>query len=233
MLCRNGYFCSQINSMRSLFITALFIGIIAFTMGCKSGDPGPATFCDTTCLGDSVKFTGDHKLAPYVYITASACNADTITWSYRGMGVNRKMDIADILKNDGIRIDKDFVKCFFRDTAYAWLLFNDCATGRGYQLKLPFNKTANIGRKGGGINNTDPKFAVADNLVAYTDRGNIFVEEISTGKTAQMTFGEDLGIEFDIIHEYIDSVNITPARIWAKVKVGKEWKEMEKEITLQ
>ncbi len=226
-------FLLQINSMRSLFLSTVFIAFIAAAMGCKSGASTPATFCDTACLKDSVKFTGDHKLAPYVYISATSCNADTITWSYRGMGVNRKMSIPDILKNDEIHINRDFVKCFFRDTAYAWLLFNDCATGRGYQLKLPFNKTANIGRKGGGINNTDPKFAVADGLVAYTDRGNIFVEEIATGKTAQMTFGEDLGIEFDIIHEYIDSVSITPTRIWAKVKVGKEWKEMEKDIDLK
>jgi hypothetical protein len=201
-------------------------------MGCKSGGDAAKTFCDTTCLKDSIKFSGDHRLAPYVYITASSCNADTITWSYRGMGVNRKIDIAGLLKTS-VHINKDYIKCFIKDTAYAWLVFNDCASGRGYQVKLPFNKTDDIGRKSGGINNTDPKFAVADGLIAYTDRGNIFVEEIATGKKAQMTFGEDLGIEFDIIHEYIDSVNITPAKIWSKVKIGKEWVVKEKEITLE
>lgn len=200
-------------------------------MGCKSGETAK-TFCDTTCLKDSIKFTGDHKLAPYVYITASSCIADTITWSYKGMGVNRKIDIAGLLKNS-VHINKNNIKCFIKDTAYAWLVFNDCASGRGYQVKLPFNKTADIGRKSGGINNTDPKFAVADGLIAYTDRGNIFVEEIATGKKAQMTFGEDLGIEFDIIHEYIDSVSITPTKIWSKVKIGKEWVVKEKDITLE
>jgi hypothetical protein len=48
-----------------------------------------------------------------------------------------------------------------------------------------------------------------------------------------MTFGENLGIDYDAIHEYIDSVNVTNSRIWARVKKGTEWKEMEKSITLQ
>lgn len=218
--------------MRSFFIAVLSATIIAFSMGCKSGSSEPPTFCDTSCLKDTIKFVGDHQLAPYVYITASSCMSDSITWSYRGMGVNKKIDIEGTLKRP-IHFQKGFVKCIFKDTAYAWLIFNDCATGRGYQVKLPFNKTADIDRRSGGINNTDPKFSITDGLVANTDRGNVFVEEISTGKKAQMTFGEDLGIEFDIIHEYIDSMNITPTRIWARVKIKNEWKELEKEITLK
>lgn len=217
--------------MRSLFILIVAIAIISFNTGCKSGDT-TKTFCDTACLKDSIKFTGDHRLAPYVYITASSCNADTITWSYKGMGINRKIDIAGLLKSS-VHIDKNYIKCFIKDTAYAWLIFNDCASGRGYQVKLPFNKTDDIGRKSGGINNTDPKFAVADGLIAYTDGGNVFVEEIASGKKAQMTFGEDLRGESSTIHEYIDSVNITSTRIWAKVKIKDEWKELQKDISLE
>ena len=82
--------------------------------------------------------------------------------------------------------------------------------------------------KTSGINNIDPKFSVSDNLIAYTDRGNIFVEDINTGKKALMTFGEKLEIDYDAIHEYIDSVNITNSRIWVKVKVKDGWKELEK-----
>ena len=48
-----------------------------------------------------------------------------------------------------------------------------------------------------------------------------------------MTFGEDIGPDYNAIHQSIDSVNITPARIWVKVKVQNEWKELEKKITLQ
>ena len=43
-----------------------------------------------------------------------------------------------------------------------------------------------------GINSFDPKFSIADGLVAYSDGGNIFVEELTTGKTATMTFGEQI-----------------------------------------
>ena len=43
-----------------------------------------------------------------------------------------------------------------------------------------------------------------------------------------MTFGEKLDIDYDDIHKHIDSVNITDTRIWVKVKVGEEWKELEK-----
>jgi hypothetical protein len=67
----------------------------------------------------------------------------------------------------------------------------------------------------------------------YTDKGNIFVEDIATGKKALMTFGQQLDFDFDVIHETLDSVHITPDRIWAKVKVDKEWKTLEKNITLQ
>jgi hypothetical protein len=226
-------FDHQIIQMRILILLLIIAYSFNISTGCKSASK-EKTFCDTACLKDSIKFTGDHKLAPYVYISASTCIADTLTWSYNGMGVNRKVSLAEFL-NHPVHINKDYIKCIFKDTAYAWLLFNDCATGRGYQLKLPFNKTANIGRKGGGINSTDPKFNVADNLVAYSDRGNLFVEEISTGKKAEMTFGEDLGIDFDYIHDYIDSVNITPTRIWARFKAenGKEWQTKEKTITLE
>jgi hypothetical protein len=217
----------------NIFIIPAMAILLALSLGaCKSSSSTSKIFCDTACLKDSVKFTGDHKLRPYVYISAGTCIADTLTWSYDGMGVNRKVGLADFLNNP-VHINKDYVKCFFKDTAYAWLLFNDCATGRGYQLKLPFNKTATIGRKSSGINSTDPKFSIADNLVAYTDRGNIFVEEMATGKTAQMTFGKALDIDYDALHEYIDSVNITPSRIWVKVKIDDKWTELEKTITLK
>ena len=218
--------------MRSLIIPVFVVASAVYSFGCGSKGSSAKTFCDTACLKDSIKFTGDHKLKPYVYITASSCIADTLTWSYSGMGVNRKMGIADLL-NNMVHINKDYIKCFIKDTAYAWLMFNDCATGRGYQLKLPFNKTDNIGRKSSGINGIDPKFSIADNIVAYTDRGNIFVEEMATGKTAQMTFGKALDIDYDAIHEHIDSVNVTSERIWVKVKIDNEWKELEKKITLK
>ena len=48
-----------------------------------------------------------------------------------------------------------------------------------------------------------------------------------------MTFGKEIDMDPDDIHSSIDSVNITAARIWAKVKIDGEWKVLEKSITLQ
>ena len=136
------------------------------------------------------------------------------------------------MKRD-IALNPDYLRCYIRDTSFAFLIFNDCISGRGYWLKLPFNKTADIGRKSGALNNFDRKFSMPDNIVAYTDRGNLFIEDITNGKTAMMSFSEDTGLDFDAIHETIDSVNITPARIWAKVNLGGKWTDMQKDIQLK
>ena len=145
------------------------------------------------------------------------------------MGSNRKtkFDYSTIFLNKG------FVRCIFKDTAFAYLLFNDCATGRGFQVKLPYDKKQSFVMKTSGINNIDPKFSISDNLLAYTDRGNIYIEEVATGKKAMMTFGEKLDIDYDAIHEYIDSVNITNSRIWTRVKIKDKWEVKEKKITLE
>ena len=207
--------------------------IFAATFGACKSSSGPATFCDTACLKDSIKFINEeHPLQPYVYISASNCIADTLTWSYIDMGINRKLGLPDLV-GAAVRLNKDNVGCFIKDTSYAWLYFNDCSNGRGYQLKIPFNKKENIGRKSSGLNAFDPKFSVAEGLIAYSDRGNLFAEEMATGKTAMMTFGVKVDINYDAIHETVDSVNVTPTRLWAKVKLGTGWKTFEKNISLK
>ena len=85
--------------------------------------------------------------------------------------------------------------------------------------------------KSSGINNTDHRFSIADNIVAHTDRGNIFIQDMNTGKTAMMTFGKEIELDYDNIHNYIDSVNITNERIWVKVKIDGEWAVKEKKFT--
>lgn len=221
---------TQIRFMRILFLLAIIILITATssTSGCKSS--GAKTFCDTACQKDTMKFIKNNNvLRPYVYISFKNCNADSVAWSYIGMGVNRKFELP------AIRLNKDFVRCIINDTTNAWLLFNDCSTGRGFFMKMIYNKNSrSVGSLNPyAINSIDPKFSVADGLVAYTDKGNIFVEEGSTGKKAMMTFGEQLEFDFDNIHQTLDSVNITSSRIWAKFKVKDAWKEEEKNITLQ
>ena len=217
--------------MRSLIIPAIVM-LLAISFGACKSSSSAKTFCDTACLKDSIKFTGDHILKPYVYISARNCMADTIIWSYTGMGVNKKEAVSFFTGRE-VYLNKNYIRCVFKDTGYVWMMFNDCATGHGYLLKLPFNKTASIGRKSKAINNIDPKFSISGNLVAYTDPGNIFVEDMFTGQTAQMTFGKDIGADHNDIHKYIDTVNITPSRIWVKVKIDNEWKELEKKITLK
>jgi hypothetical protein len=208
------------------FIILLLFASIQYS--CKSSS-GNKKFCDSTCLDDTLKFTGDHELKPYLYVIPYNCSADSLVWSYSGLGANRKT----AFDYSGLTVNKNYMRAIFRDTSYVYLLFNDCNTGRGYQLKLPFNKTQNISKRSSGINNLDPKFAVADNMVAYTDRGNIYVEEPATNKKAMMTFGKATDMDYDVIHETLDTVNVTSSRIWVKVKIDGKWIEKEKKIILE
>jgi len=215
------------------YILIAFCSLTLFSCGNKSGN-GSNLFCDTACMKDTIRFIkADHDLKPYLYINAVNCLPDSVIWSYAGMGTNRKLAFEDF-GGHKFSLNKNYMRCFFKDTSYIWLLFNDCTTGRGYLAKIPFDKKQNIIRKGSAINNIDPKFSITDGLVAYTDRGNIFVEDMITGKNAMMTFGEMLkDMDYDAMHEYIDSVNITSTRVWAKVLIGKEWKTLEKTISLK
>lgn len=214
--------------MRLLLLPAVILVLALSFSACKSST-SPKSFCDTACLKDTIKFTGDHALSPYVYITPNNCKPESIIRSHAAMGESLKTDFG----SGSAMINKDFVRCYFNDTSYAYLLFNDCETGRGYQIKLPFNTTGTISKRSSGINSIDPKFAVAENMIAYTDRGNIYVEEIRSGKKAMMTFGKGLDIDYDAIHEFIDTVNVTPDRIWVRVKIDDKWTDLEKKITLE
>lgn len=210
-----------------LFPAALIVLAFSFT-ACKSSS-SPSTFCDTACLKDTIKFTGDHVLMPYVYIAPADCKPASIIRGHGALGASLTTDFGF----GTVSINPSFVRCIFNDTTAAYLLFNDCQTGRGYQVRLPFNQTGTISKRSSGINSIDPKFAVADNMIAYTDRGNIYVEEVISGKKAMMTFGKGLDIDYDAIHEFIDTVNVTADRIWVRVKIDDKWTDLEKKITLE
>jgi hypothetical protein len=214
--------------MKNFLVVVSICLAVTGISSCKKSR-GSKSLCEKGCLKDTVKFTGDHPLAPYVYLLTKDCGADSIIWSYNGMGTSHKIKF----DYPGVTLNSSYITCLFNDTAFAYLLFNDCATKRGYQLKLPFNNSDNISKRSSGINPLDPKFNIAPGLVAYTDRGNIYVEEIKTGKTAMMTFGQATDMDYDAIHETLDSVNVTPSRIWVKIKIEKRWNEMDKNITLQ
>jgi hypothetical protein len=48
-----------------------------------------------------------------------------------------------------------------------------------------------------------------------------------------MTFREQVPIDYDRIHDHIDSVRITSTKIWVRIKIQEQWKELEKEIDLE
>lgn len=220
--------------MKTFLSLVSAMALLTAVYSCKSssGPAAPKTFCDTACLTDTIKFTGDHEKKPTVFITAKNCLPDSIIWSYKGMAADRKTGFTYLLGTT-VNINKDYIRCFFKDNEHAWLLFNDCATGRGFQIKLPYDKSANFSLKSSGINSLDPKFSIAENLVVNTDRGNIYVEDMGTGKKAMMTFGQPLPIDYDVLHDHIDSVNVTNDRIWVKILIDKNWVEKEKKIVLE
>lgn len=216
--------------MRAVLFAAFLAILVAGMTGCgSSGSKGPQTFCDTACLSDTLRFTGTHPLAPYVYISTRNCKPENIIRSHKAMGAS----LNTAFGFDHVNYNREYIRCILDDTAAAYILFNDCLTGRGYYVKLPFNKTGTINKRTSALNSLDRKYAVADNMVAYIDKGNIFVEETGSGKKAMMTFGKMLDIDYDAVHEFIDSVNVTPDRIWVKVKIDKAWEEKEKKITLE
>src|SRR5215467_10693970 len=205
-------------------IILCLLGAAVITSCKNNSSTAKVSFCDTVCMKDSLKFIdSSNKLKPYVYISAKNCTGDTLTWGYAGQNKN-------ILFN--YKLNKDYTKCIIKDTAFALLIFNTCENGRGYFLKLSYNKKASFRKSTSAINNFDPRFSVTDSLLAYTDKGNIFVEHIWTGKKAAVTFGQPLDFDFDAIHETLDSVNITSNRVWAKFKIDGQWQTMEKSITL-
>jgi len=212
-----------------LIVIAAFLLTRTIT-ACKSSSSGPATFCDTACLKDTLKFVNEtHPMHPHVYISARNCMADTLLWSFEDMGVNRKIGFADVI-GAAIHINKNYIACFIKDTSYAWLKFNDCSTGRGYILKVPYSRSQRMSYKSSALNSFDPKFAVADGLIAYSDRGNLFAEDEATGATAMMTFGSKVDIDYDAVHETVDSISVTRDKMWARVKIGNEWKVVEKTV---
>jgi hypothetical protein len=213
--------------MRNLFI---YIVAISFFASCSSNG-GTATFCDTTCKQDSFHFRSNSQYNPIVSIGVRDCMPDTILWTHDRMDFSNQMSMFD-LANQDVKIHKDFISCIIQDTVQAWVTFNDCITGRGFLFKLPFGKRDGISKITGAINDFDPKFSVAENLRAYTDRGSIFVINIETGEQAVMTFKEQYDIDFNKIHDVVDSVNVTAKRIYVKLlKQGKEV-PLEKEINL-
>ena len=198
-----------------------------FNASCKSEKSSPV-FCDTTCNNDTLRFSKLHPLNPYVVISVKNCIADTIIWSHDRLDNNRKMSF-----DKDIRINSNYVKSYFNDTSYAWLEFNDCITGRGYLMKLPFDKAATMSNYSSAFTSFDPKVKIEEGLISYFDNLFIYVQDVMTGKVEKMKLNDTrLEIDFDKIHKTFDSVNVSRKRIFADVIINGQTKTLTKDINL-
>ena len=213
----------------SLFCLAILL------LNCKNNDEATGSttqaFCDTTCTTDTFLFTGTHKMEPFVSITVDNCTADTLTYGHGGLSVSRQMHLPTTLGHL-VRLNKSALDVYFKDTSYAWLKFNDCTNGRGYLMKLPFNKKESVRKMSSAVNSFDKKFVVPEDFVAYLDYSTIYVENMATGKSELMTFKERYDMDFNDVHKIVDSVNISHDRIFVQlIKEGKPV-QIEKNISL-
>lgn len=211
----------------------LFFSILVLTASCNSNNAGTTakTFCDTACNNDPIVFKSEDKFHPFVSISEKNCLADTLTWTHDRMLNTRQMQIPNLLNNI-IRLNKSAVSCYIKDTSYAYLAFNDCISGRGYLLKLPFNKKESINKISSALNAFDKKFVVPDDLRAYTDYSTIYVVNVKTDKKELMTFKEEFDIDFNDVHKVIDSINISHNRIFVLLKKDGKDLPLEKTISL-
>ena len=218
--------------MRQLLSICIMVATALAMGSCSLFSSAPPVFCDTSCSSDTIQLVGSHESKPTVRISMANCLPDTLVWSYDGLGLNRKIGFSYLIGTT-VRINKNYVKAIFNENKYAWLLFNDCITGRGFQIKLPYDKETPFSLKSSGMNQMDKKFSIQEGLIVNTDRGNLFVEDALDGKKAMMTFGQKIDIDYDALHEHIDSIAITRNRIWARIKIGNDWVVKEKQIVLE
>lgn len=221
--------------MQKLFVPVGFAALLLFSCGSngkeKNEDAGTA-ICKADCLKDSLKFGDEGKGRAYVYVTPKSCGIDSIFWGTHGMGTVR----GAAFNRPEFKANKDKMRFLYNGGNYAYLLMNDCETRKGLVAKLlmvtlPAEKQQTFMLTGKGINNGNPKFSVADNLVVTCDGGNLLIDDVSTGKQSTMTFGKWIqDIDYDAIHEYIDSVNVTNTKGWAKVKIDGKWTTVEKNL---
>jgi hypothetical protein len=188
-------------------------------------------FCDTVCKTTQFSFKGDAPFNQSATVSVNNCNADSLTWTHGKSSNTRGIQLTEFL-NQPVKLNQSAISCAFQDTSLVWLAFNDCTSGRGYLLKLPYNKSKTIQKITGALNAFDPKFSIDPDLRAYTDRGNIYVANVHTGKEEQMTFKKEYEMDFNNIHKAIDTINVTRQRVYVKL-IDKNGQEVEFEKKIQ
>ena len=202
-----------------------------FFCSCHEKANQAKTFCDTACKTDKFTYQGDATFKQSVVITLKGCSPDSLSWTHAKAGTTRQIQLAEFL-NKPVRLNPSAISVAFQDTSLVWLAFNDCLSGRGYLLKLPYNKSQTTQKITSALNHFDPKFAVDEDLRAYTDEGNIYVDNVKTGKGAQMTFKEKYAIDFNNIHEVVDTIHVTKTHIFVRLLKDGKPVTFEKDIEL-
>ena len=216
-------------------VSLVFLVIITWTVT-SCGSSGPKTFCDTACVNTPFKFMHPHADTPFVTVSVKNCKPDSLYWSHKRLPSVRKQSFFELVSvlDEDVRINKDYISCYFNDTSYAWLKFNDCRNGRGFLLKLPYSKADKWSIYTSALNNFDPKFHVEDGIIAYYDETFIYAQDQATGKLDRMLMNNTkLDIDHNNVHGTFDSVNITRNRIWANVKIKGSFQPKEKKIELK
>lgn len=223
----NPIFVSTKLFMRTILILA---SAVIFFASCSGGKSTPL-FCDTTCLKDTLRFKGDAPWEQTLNIGFKNCDADTLSYSYRGASTEKRIHLPSYV-GKSFKLNPSAMNYYFQDTTLVWLTFNDCTTGRGFLLKLSYSDQQMSQKITSALNSFDKKFTIDPDLRAYTDGGNIYVDNIKTGKQAQMTFKEEYIIDYEDIHKVVDSINVTKNRIFVQLMKDGQPKTFEKKIDL-
>jgi hypothetical protein len=127
--------------------------------------------------------------------------------------ITAKISLGDFAKTP-IRLNRSAINAAIKDTSAAWITFNDCVTGRGYLVKINMARFGGAQVISGGLNSFVSKFSVDPDLRAYTDKGNLYVDNVLTGKTAQMTFKKEWDMDLNDVLKTIDTLNVTKQRAY-------------------
>lgn len=205
--------------LRNIVIISFIIVLTSCNGEGKKQNTTQVSFCnDTTCITEPLHYESQADGKPFVTITFANCKIDSIHWEKKGMKVVRDIVFNDFIPKD-VKPSKSLISCDIMGSKYAWIKLNDCKTGRGYLIKLPFDKDGTATTS--AINNFDPEFKVADGLVAYYDNTFIYVQDMETDLIAK-TLLTDTGvkeIDYDDVHSLIKNVNITRDHITAAITV--------------
>ena len=212
-------------------VLLLAVASVLFT-SCSNDGKSAKTFCDTACRNDSFIFKGDDQLKQRVYISVKGCAADTIGWTHVNKAITAKIGLGDFAKTP-LRLNQSAISVAFKDTSAAWVAFNDCVTGRGYLVKIKMTRFGGADVISGGLNSFVSKFSIDPDLRAYTDKGNLYIDNVVTGKEAQMTFKKEWDMDLNDVLKTIDTLNVTKQRAYI-VLIDKDGKKVpiEKKIEL-